>query len=292
MEYLWVLSALFSAFTLATSDALVKKSVEGQNEYLVAWFRLLFTLPLLLVLLFFVPVPRLDREFYNAFLIALPVELVTVILYVKALKLSPMGLSLPFLSLTPVILILVSFLVLGEKVSFTGGAGIALIAAGSYVLNFGEIRKGIFGPFRAIGRERGSLMMIGVAVLYSLTASYGKLAIEHSSPLFFGISYFVALTLLFTPLALWMGRKDLRGFMSDGKFRPLLLSGIFYAVMIATHMTAMKLTKVAYMVSVKRTSLLMGVLYGYFLFREEQIKGRFLGALLMFTGFVLVVSAG
>jgi hypothetical protein len=36
----------------------------------------------------------------------------------------------------------------------------------------------------------------------------------------------------------------------------------------------------------------MGVLYGYFLFREGHIKGRFLGALLMFTGFVLVVSAG
>jgi uncharacterized membrane protein len=56
-------------------------------------------------------------------------------------------------------------------------------------------------------------------------------------------------------------------------------------------MEAIKLTKVAYMISVKRTSLLIGVLYGYFLFREENIRGRFLGALLMFAGFVLVVSA-
>jgi drug/metabolite transporter (DMT)-like permease len=45
------------------------------------------------------------------------------------------------------------------------------------------------------------------------------------------------------------------------------------------------------MVSVKRTSLLMAVLYGYFLFREENIRSRFFGAALMFVGFVLVVTA-
>jgi len=61
--------------------------------------------------------------------------------------------------------------------------------------------------------------------------------------------------------------------------------------MIITHMEAMNLTKVAYMISVKRTSLLMSVMYGYFLFQEKHMKGRFVGALLMFIGFVLVVSS-
>ena len=52
-------------------------------------------------------------------------------------------------------------------------------------------------------------------------------------------------------------------------------------------MTALNLTKVAYMISVKRISLVIGVLYGYFLFRETNIGERMLGALLMLTGFVL-----
>jgi len=38
--------ALLSAFSLATSDALSKKELQGNNEYLIAWFRLIFTLPL------------------------------------------------------------------------------------------------------------------------------------------------------------------------------------------------------------------------------------------------------
>jgi uncharacterized membrane protein len=89
----------------------------------------------------------------------------------------------------------------------------------------------------------------------------------------------------------WKAGPAFRDFVSQGRFVRLILPGIFYALMIITHMEAMRLTKVAYMISIKRTSLLMGVLYGYFMFREENIGERFFGAVLMFCGFVLVVVA-
>lgn len=291
MAYLWVVLALISAFTLATSDALTKRALENRNEYLVAWFRLFFTLPIFLIIWFFIPVPSLDKEFFKAFFIALPIEIITIVLYIKALKVSPLSLTLPFLALTPVFLIFISYFIVGEKVSFRGGAGILLIASGSYVLNISEIKKGIFEPLKAITKEKGSILMICVALFYSITSSYGKLAIEHSSPLFFAITYFIALTIFFAPIALWMGRNELKGFVADKQFNNLILPGIFYAVMAASHMLAMKLTKVAYMISVKRLSLIIGIIYGYILFREENIKERFLGAILMFIGFVMVVTA-
>ncbi|MBT9538054.1 MAG: EamA/RhaT family transporter, partial [Nitrospirae bacterium] len=40
---MWVVFALISAFTLATSDALTKKALKDSNEYLVAWFRFFFS---------------------------------------------------------------------------------------------------------------------------------------------------------------------------------------------------------------------------------------------------------
>ncbi|MBA3060380.1 MAG: DMT family transporter [Nitrospirae bacterium] len=283
---MWVVFALISAFTLATSDALTKKALKDSNEYLVAWFRFFFSLPLLLIIWLFVPVPELDAEFYKAFALLVPLETVTIVLYIKALRLSPLSLTLPFLALTPVFLIFISYLILGEKVTFRGGAGIFLIAVGSYTLNIREIKKGIFEPFRSIAREKGSIMMIGVAVIYSLTASFGKVAIEHSSPLFFAVTYFIALTVFFAPIAFWMGRNELEVFFRDKQFRKLVLPGVFLAVMAATQMLAMSLTKVAYMISVKRLSLIIGIMYGYFLFREENIKERFLGAVLMLIGFV------
>jgi uncharacterized membrane protein len=244
-----------------------------------------------MITLAFIPWPDLDQDFYLAFITALPVEVITIILYIKALKLSPLSLTVPFLSLTPVFLVSVSYLLLGEEVSAVGALGILLIAVGGYILNIASVRKGIFEPLRSIIRDKGALLMIGVALLYSITSSLGKMAIGHSSPLFFGASYFIVLNLVFVPIALLKGRGSLKGFITTGKYKRLFYPGVFYALMIITHMEAMKLTKVAYMISIKRTSLLISVIYGYFLFREENIRGRLLGALLMFTGFVLVVTA-
>jgi uncharacterized membrane protein len=114
------------------------------------------------------------------------------------------------------------------------------------------------------------------------------MAIEHSSPLFFGITYFTVLVIFFTPLALYKGRDELRTVFEGGALRASIIPGMFYALMIVTHMLALSLTKVAYMISVKRMSLLIGVCYGYLLFGDPGIKGRLLGTALMVSGFMLI----
>jgi drug/metabolite transporter (DMT)-like permease len=284
----WVILSLISAFTLATSDALTKKVLSRSNEYIVAWLRLVFSLPLLFVSLLFIPLPGLDKYFYIAFFVSLPLEILSIVLYIKALRLSPLSLTLPFLALTPVFLIFISYVILGEKVSLWGGLGILLIASGSYTLNISKIKEGIFEPLKVITKEKGSLLMIGVALIYSITSSLGKMAIEHSSPLFFGATYFAAIVLLFTPIALYKGRGK-----SWGQRLPqaLLLPGIFYSLMVVSHMVAMSIAKVAYVISVKRMSLLIGVFYGYLFFKEKNIRERLFGAILMFIGFLMIVNA-
>jgi drug/metabolite transporter (DMT)-like permease len=289
MENLWILFALISAFTLATSDALTKKALSVHNEYLIAWLRLLFSLPLLIGALFFIPVPPLDNHFYRAFLTALPLEIVAIIFYIKALKVSPLSLTLPFLSLTPVFLIIVSYIILGEKVSVIGALGVLFIAVGGYTLNIKEFKKGVFEPFIAIKKEKGSIFMIIVALIYSFTSSLGKRAIEHSSPIFFGATYITLLVIVLTPIALYKGRDELRAIFRNGAIKSTILPGMLQSIMIISHMIAMSMTKVAYMISVKRLSLLIGIFYGYLFFNESGIRERMLGTILMLTGFVLIV---
>lgn len=288
MENIWVLLALISAFSLATSDALTKKALNLHNEYIIAWLRLSFSLPLLILALFFIPVPDIKKDFYLISFIALPFEIASIVLYIKALKVSPLSITLPFLSLTPLFLVIISYLILGETVSVTGAVGIVLIVIGSYVLNIRHFKSGIFEPFIAITKEKGSVYMILVAFIYSITASLGKMAIERSSPIFFGAVFFTMVVAAFTPIAFYKGRDSLS--QLNGKvIKSALLPGIFYSFMILTHVTALSLTKVAYMISVKRLSLLIGVLYGYYLFRESGISERLTGAVLMLTGFILIV---
>jgi uncharacterized membrane protein len=283
----WIIYSLLTAFSLATSDALAKKALASRDVYFVAWGRLLFALPVFFATFFFIEIPDLDRVFWIATICALPLEIIAMILYTKALKVSPISLTMPFLALTPLFLIVSAYLILGEKVSFYGAAGIVLMAVGSYTLNFHRIRHDVLEPVKAAFREKGIRMMIVVACIFSITASFGKLAIEHSSPVFFGSFYFILLTIIFTPIAFFRNRSG----MTIGKkdVLPLASTGITYSMMIIFHMIAMSMTNVAYMISVKRTSLLFSVLYGYILFKEEKITERTIGATIMLAGFIVLV---
>lgn len=284
---MWILYALLTAFFLATSDMLTKRALATRDEFFVAWARLVFALPVLAGSFFFIDIPPLNRTFWTATIYAIPLEITAIILYTRALKVSPISLTMPFLALTPLFLIVISYIIAGEKISLSGGAGIALMALGSYMLNVHKIRQSLAEPLRAILREKGCVLMIIVAFIYSMTSSLGKVAISNSAPVFFGSFYFILIAVLFTPLVLIRNRGRIR--ISRDDIVPLSAIGITQSLMIVFHMTAMSMTKVAYMISVKRTSLLFSILYGYLVFREEKISQKTVGALIMFAGFLMIV---
>lgn len=293
MNLLWFPLTLVCAVTAATSDALVKRALLAQhNEYLVVWLRLLMVVPVILAFYAVTPAPPPGVSFYRAALMALPLELVALFLYVRALKLSPLSLTVPFLSLTPLFLLLVPAVLLGERVSIAGGVGVALIATGSYCLNLRSLKSGLLAPFRAILQERGSLMMVGVALIYSVTSTFGKQAITASSPIVFAAFYFPLMALAITPVALWKGWGQLRGVARNGTVRVCLAPAACYSIEIVTHMVAVSMTNVAYMIAVKRLSLLVGVLYGHFMFGEEALRERMLGGSLMVAGVALIACGG
>jgi len=202
-----------------------------------------------------------------------------------------LSLTLPFLSLSPVFLMGISYVIVGEVVSPVGAVGILFIAVGSYTLNIREIRHGFFQPFAAIFRERGSLYMIIVAFIYSITASLGKRAVMNSSPLFFAIAYLAAFFVCLTPVALYMGRKELGSVRSGAMLRASLLPGFSDFIATITYVIGLSLAKVAYIISVRRLAVLVGVLFGFLLFKESGVGERLLGAILMLVGFAVIVFA-
>jgi len=262
---MWILYSLLTAFSLATSDTLTKRVLASRDEYFVAWARLMFCLPLLILSFLFIEIPSLDRTFWIATFCALPLEIVAIILYTKALKISPMSLTIPFLALTPLFLIFISYFILGEKVSLYGGIGIMLMAVGGYALNLHKVKKDLVAPIKAIFREKGSLMMIAVAFIYSFTSSLGKLAI------------------------IAISRSSEKLVISKKDMMPLMYIGLTYAIMIIFHMIAISMTQVAYMISVKRMSLFFSIFYGYLIFKEKNIRERTFGSIIMFSGFLLII---
>lgn len=283
---LWVFYALLTALSLSTADALSKKALSKSREYVIVWVREGYALPFLLIIFLFIEIPSLDSTFFITLLLLLPLEITALILYVKAIRISPLSLTIPFMAFSPLFIILTAFIVLGEMPDRSGIIGIFLIVIGAYLLNIKEQKKGFLEPFKAIGREKGSIFMIIVALIYSITATLGKVAILHSSPIFFGVLYPFILTIILTPIV-WF---NIEGNIGQVFTRPLifLMIGLSSALMIIFHFLAISLTEVAYMISVKRTSLIFSVLYGKLLFNEEEISGRLLGSSVMLIGVLII----
>ena len=280
----WVIYALVTAFSIATADAISKKALVRSNEYVIAWVRQGYSLPFLVVAFFFIDIPPLDNTFWLTLLIVIPLDVTAIILYIKAISISPLSLTIPFIALSPVFVIITAFVILGELPDISGLIGILLIVTGAYLLNVRATRHGVLGPIMAIKREKGSVLMIIVALIFSFTSTLGKVAVMHSSPLFFGAFYPFILTFIFTIITGFKGQ--LSGIIS----RPLIFLGIGFcmAVMMLSHYLAISLTDVAYMISVKRCSLLFSVIYGWVLFREISISERLIGSVLMIAGVVAI----
>ncbi len=286
---MWYLITILSGFSNATADTFSKQESKFMSTIHLSWVREAYALPFLLPLLFFIEIPQVDAIFWWAILACVAMDLVTTILYMKAIKIAPLSLTVPYMGLTPLFSLLISYFVLGETTSIVGLIGIALISFGAYILQIDRAKYGLMEPIFAIFRNKGSLYMFIVSFAYAITANIGKVAIIHSSPLFMCIIYFSGLALAFTPLVITMGRTSPKKMFAKSGSK--LKIGLAMAIMAATHFSAISMINVAYMISIKRISLLFAILYGWLVFGEKNIKERLLGGVIIIIGAAFIAFA-
>ena len=286
---MWYLITILSGFSFATADTFSKKESKNMSTIHLSWVREAYALPFLLVMLFFIDIPKIDAIFWWAILVCIVMDLFTTILYMKAIKIAPLSLAIPYMGLTPLFSLLISYLILGETTSLSGFVGILLISFGAYILQIDRAKFGIMEPILAILRNKGSRYMLIVSFAYAITANIGKVAIIHSSPLFMCIVYFTGLALAFTPLVMTIG-KTTPGMMFSN-YKGKLKIGLAMAIMAITHFSAISMINVAYMISIKRFSLLFAILYGWLFFGEKNIKERMVGGIIIIAGAALIAFA-
>jgi len=278
----WFPVTLLCAFSLASADAATKRWLADYRAGELVLVRFVVAGVMLLPLVWWFPLPPVPPAFWGWFGLLLPLELTAMWLYMTAIRDTPLHLTLPYLAFTPAFNVVTGWLLLGETVSLRGLAGILLVVVGAYLLNTGDSRDGLLAPFRAVLRVRGSWIMLLVALIYSVTSVAGKAAMAYATPASFGAFYYVA-----------VGAATLVvfGLRRPGQLRaltrrpaPTLLVGGLMAVMVVTHFLAIALTEVAYMVAVKRTSLLFGILYGAWVFGERGLTRQLTAGGLMVAG--------
>lgn len=286
----WLLLALATALFYGLQGVWTKWITRTVSGAAASWAIFAFAFPLLAVYLAFQGLPPVEDRFWPALLTNVAINLVSFYLYVSAIQKGDLGLTYPLLALTPVFVLPVEWVLLGDFPGARGLGGIALVVLGVYVLNFSERRAGLFAPFAAVLRDPGARRMLAVALIWSVSAVVDKVATISSSPAFYGTLESGLIALLFVPLVMRRG-GGFRAALSRETWWLLAVQGLLFALMFVVQMEAIQRTLAAYVISIKRSGTIVTVILGAFLFGEPRLRERLAGAVVILAGVLLIAGA-
>lgn len=282
----WIIFSFLAAFFDSMKDVFSKNSLKNIDEYAVAYALRFFALLFLIPLLIFIKIPQFGTQFWPALFISGSLNVITTILYMKAIKHSDLSIAIPMVTFSPLFLLMTSPLIVGEFPNFLGLVGVILIVFGSYILNVKQIHKGYLAPFKALLKEKGPKLMLLVAFIWSVTVNFDKIGIKNSSPIFWAVAVSAFIAIAMFPITLYKSRSNTNQIAIN--YKALLPLGLFTALTFITYAVAINLALVTYVISIKRTSTIMSVLFGYLIFKEKNIKERLAGVLIMVTGVLFI----
>lgn len=287
----WYFLALVAAFSLGFYTILEKEGLKKTSPLaflLVSWFLMaLFSLPIALTRNIFV----LDTP--DMFLLFLKSLFAAVFFFLIGKALQKMDVSefSPFLSFSPIIVLVFSYIFLGERIGSSGLLGIGLIVAGAYIV---ELRDGLLSPFRALVENKNIHLIIFGLFFGGLCAIIDRAILSKGPDLlsFFALNNF--LIFFFFLLFSSFKREVFHSIRLDfKKIAPWVLAGsAFFLLADLAYFKALMAPAalVALVIPLKRASLLVSTFVGGEIFKEKNVLKKTLATVIMLLGVFLIVG--
>jgi len=284
----WFYFALLAALSESFKDLCSKRGLRTVSPQLAALAASATPIPFLFaILLFTSSMPILGPHYLLALLLGGTLNVLALFQFMRALQASDMSLAIPFISFTPIFLLITSPLLVDDVPGIQDVAGILCIVAGTYILQIQSTQQGWLTPLWALVSQPGPRRMLSVALIYSITSNFDKIGVQNSSPLFWSLSITTVMTIGFFFMFRLMPRPTVAAPLTP-ILGILLAIGLFQAMGLYFHNTALSLGSVPSVIAIKRTSILFAVLWGIVFLREPQGKERLAGAILMVVGICIL----
>ncbi|WP_292531346.1 EamA family transporter [Methylocystis sp.] len=212
-------------------------------------------------------------------------NVVAYVLYIRAFRLSDASLVAPLVLLTPVLMLVTSPIMTGEQAPPMGVFGVLFTVLGVGLLDADQASGRRFN-FHVFARDKGARMMIGTAVIWSVTANIDKLGVRASTPLI----WITAVTIVISLCALIYWFAGRRAAPRLSALRYAIGAGSAMALGNTLQMWALTILFTPYVIAIKRLSALFTVLASGHVLKEES-SGRLLGAAVMLIGAVMIALA-
>lgn len=303
---LWIIPSALGAVTNAVYYISIKKFLQRVEPHILASGSFFFAGIFLFITATINGIPPFGDHLFIAIAGTSILNIIAIVLTFRALASTDISLSVPMISFTPIFLIGTSFIFLHELPSVIGIAGICIFVLGSYVLNISSEHRRFFEPLMSIFQNRGSMYMLIVAFLYSVALNFDKMVVMNSDPVFGSSLVCLVLGSSFFIISLYSSSGNRLGIHRGSKVtrqvrvRALLNScrtevttfifiGLLLTIESIAINSAFTLQIVPYVIAIKRMSIIITVLYGAFVFREDEVMHRLSGAALMVAGAILII---
>jgi len=207
----------------------------------------------------------------------------------EAVRRSPLSLTIPLLSLTPVFTTILAIPLLSEVPTTRQWLGIAAVVVGAFWINLDPGRLSIRNAWRTFCREPGSRLAVLVALLWSMAMPLDKIAVTNSSPAFHG--FVLTLGVGIGVVALACLRKSLNRFR-ELLIRPgLVMAGLGVGVLaIGLQLIAITLVWVGLVETLKRgIGSILSQVWGRLIFDEPFESQRIVAVIVMGIGVALIL---
>lgn len=237
--------------------------------------------------------PELPGTYWPWALASVTINLLANFLFLRAVQISPLSLTIPYLSFTPVFTAISGLVALGEEPGGWGWAGILTVCLGAFFLNPGNKDNGALAPLKALWTERGSLYMVIVALSWSITPVLDKRAAGQTSVVWHTLIIAAGVFTFFAVVRTVADRgpRQLLGEL-HGTAWFFALAACFNVFGMLLQLSSYDFTDVAYTETVKRAVGIIGAIgAGYIFFGERDLRGRLLGAAVMVIGVAMIMLA-
>lgn len=216
----------------------------------------------------------------------------------RAIHLAEFNYISPWLAATSIIIIIPSFLILGEKINSAGFLGIILVVAGAFLIDFKKRTENQSEKerIRRTINNKAKVYALIMGVCYTITPVGMKMAIIESSPIFVAVLAHLSIALCFLVIILLFQRKNIFGevkvLSGGGKkifYGTALAAGLGYAISNGSVNVALAIAPVSLVMAVKRIAPVFSFFIGYLFFKEKNdARKKFMATILIAAGVIIV----
>lgn len=224
------------------------------------------------------------------YLIYLSIEVLMVacstLLYFRAIQVTPISLCMPYISFTPVFLIVTGQVMLGEMPATEKLVGVLMIFLGSIAMHRALFSQGLLAPIKAVWRERGCFYMLLVGFMNSITNPIDKKLVTMTDAFTQACAFGAGMAVFFTIL-LFARRAD-AGTVIRAVPLWAALAGTLEAVALIFQLSSHNYIDVVITISLKRAGIILVVLLGWLVFKEKNIGDKLIASSVMLIGVLII----